>query len=208
MRCSFVHVATVLLALSANIHAATFSFLTDPFAGSNATVTPGRQIVGGEAFITFETSTDVFELFDIGGGVLFANDIAANLPTSGVNVIVLESFDNDADPATPFAAGTAANLIAAQITTPGPGFFIYFNQGLDLPRLVFSTDLNDNTADLKILFRMTNLAGNSGALSSFTAANFVMTPEPSTFVLMSAAGLFWACGYIVRRRRTRGHPAK
>ena len=33
----------------------------------------------------------------------------------------------------------------------GPGFFIYFNSGLDLPRLVYSTDLSDNTADLKVL---------------------------------------------------------
>lgn len=204
MRCSAVLVAIALLALSPTANATTFSSLTDPFAGSTALTTPGRQIVGGEPFISFDTAADVFQLFDVGGGVLFANDVVGNLPTSGVNVIVLQTLDNDANPATPFAAGNAANLIAAQITSPGPGFFIYFNQGLNLPRLVFSTDLNDNSADLKILFRMTNLVGQSDALTAFTASNFAMVPEPSSFVLMSAAGAFWAFGYIVRRRRTRG----
>ncbi len=91
----------------------------------------------------------------------FVNTVASSIPASGVNTIVLQTFDNDGNTATPFAAGNAADLIAAQITTPGPGFFIYFNQGLDLPRLVFSTDLNDPTADLKILFRLTNLTGQA-----------------------------------------------
>jgi hypothetical protein len=110
-----------------------------------------------------------------------------------VNVVVLETFDDDNNPLTPFGAGNAANLIAARITAPGPGFFIYFNQGLNLPRLVFSTDLNDNTADLKILARMLNLTGASGrdALETFTASNFTLTtdesstvPEPSTLLLL------------------------
>jgi len=120
--------------------------------------------------------------------ILFANDVVGNLPTSGVNTIVLQTFDNDGDPATPFAAGTAANLIAEQISSPGPGFFIYFNQGLDLPRLVFSTDLDDNTADLKILFRMTNLTGDAGraAIPTFSEANFEITPVPSTMPLLGS----------------------
>ena len=81
-------------------------------------------------------------------------------------------------------------MIANRITTAGPGFFIYFNQGLDLPRLVFSTDLNDPTADLKILFRMTNLTGQGGrdAMPTFTASNFEFTtvPEPSSVLIMTA----------------------
>jgi hypothetical protein len=174
--------------------AATFRFDTDPFAGTTALTTPGRQIVAGESFINFSVLTDVFSLestvFGTGGTVNFFNGPAASLPAGGLNVIVLETFDDDANPATPFAAGNAANLIAAQITTPGPGFFIYFNQGLDLPRLVYSTDLNDNTADLKILFRMTNLTGQTGrdTLPTFTAANFQITttPEPSTFTVIAA----------------------
>jgi len=210
MRNSTLCVAAALLTLSATATATTFTFNTDPFAGSDALTTPGRQVVGGEAFITFNIATDVFALgqavFGVGDEVLFANDVAGDLPTSGVNVIVLQTFDNDSDPTTPFGAGNAANLIAARITSPGPGFFIYFNSGLDLPRLVFSTDLDDNTADLKVLFRMTNLNGPGGrdAIPTFTAANFAITvPEPSTLLLLGA-GVLWACGHALRRKRAQG----
>ncbi len=198
-------IVTALLTLSATASATTFSFNTDPFAGSNALTTPGRQIVGGESFISFDTATDVFALgssvFGVGDEVHFANDVVGNLPTGGVNVIVLETLDNDANSATPFGAGNAADLIAGQITSPGPGFFIYFNSGLNLPRLVFSTDLNDNTADLKVLFRMTNLSGQPDALPTFTASNFAVVPEPPTLMLLAAAGILGVGRTTLRRRR-------
>ena len=211
-RTTFYCIGVALLLLCSTANAATFRFDTNPFAGSTALTTPGRQVVGGEASITFSIAADLFSLestvFGVASSVNFVNDVALNLPTSGVNIIVLQTFDNDANPATPFAAGNAANLIASQITTPGPGFFIYFNQGLDLPRLVFSTDLNDNTADLKILFRMTNLTGQGGrdAIPTFTAANFAITttvPEPSNFFMITAVGVIGACCYILRRRGAR-----
>jgi hypothetical protein len=215
MRRSFTSIAVVaLVALSSTAHATTFRFDDDPFAGTNVLTTPGRQVVGGEDFIAFSIANDLFSLestaFGVGGPVHFVNDVAAGLPTSGVNVVVLETFDDDANPLTPFGAGNAANLIADRITTPGAGFFIYFNQGLDLPRLVFSTDLNDPTADLKILARMLNLTGQSGrnALPSFTAANFDITttttpvPEPSTLSLI-AIGAAGAFRRVQRRKRTR-----
>jgi len=195
---------------SASANATAFRFDTDPFAGSTALTTPGRQIVAGENFINFNTATDIFSLestvFGAGSQVHFANDLAGNLPTTNINVVVLRSFDDDANSGTPFAAGNAATLIANQITTPGPGFFIYFNQGLDLPRLVFSTDLSESTADLKVLFRMTNLTGPAGrdAIPTFTASNFEFTtvPEPSSLLtIMTAAGAFFAGGYAWRRRR-------
>ena len=139
-------VASAFLLLSGAAKAAAVGFTTDPFAGSTALSTPGRQVVGGEPFITFSPATDQF-IFDLSvfgvSQLVFANDIAANLPATGVNVIVLRSLDDDANPATAFGAGSAASLIAAQLTGPGPGFFIYFNSGLNLPRLVFSTDLSD-----------------------------------------------------------------
>jgi hypothetical protein len=198
------HVVAVLLAFSATINATTFTFNSDPFAGSDALTTPGRQIVGDEIFIDFDIASDVFAfnpaVFGAGDLILFVNDLVENLPDSGENVIVLQTAP------IPFNAGLAANAIADQITSPGAGFFIYFNSGLGLPRLVYSTDLSDNTADLKILARMENLSGQPGrdALSTFSESNFVMTPEPSSFLLMTAAGALWGCGAIRRRRRARG----
>jgi hypothetical protein len=209
MRCSILLVVAALLALPATVEADTFSFTTDPFAGSTALTTPGRQIVGGEPFINFLPSSDVFSfdanIFGV-SSIHFANDVIGSVPTSGVNVIVLRTFDNDNDPTTPFAAGTAANLLAAQITSPGAGFFIYFNQGLDLPRLVFSTDLSDNTADLKVLARMTNLTGQPGrdALADFSASNFaIQTPEPTSALLLISSSALWACCHALRRKRLR-----
>jgi hypothetical protein len=195
-----------LVAFSASAQAAEFRFDTNPFAGSTAPGTPGRQVVGGEPSIVFDITSDIFsfapEVFGGGNAVLFANDEVANLPATGVNIVVNQTLDNDANPATPFGAGQAANLLAAQITDPGPGFFIYFNSGLDLARLVFSTDLSDNTADLKILARMTNLSGATGiaALPTFTESNFAIepVPEPSTLLLTTSVGLL---GLALRRRK-------
>jgi hypothetical protein len=213
--CIFYCAGLALLTLCSTAQATTFRFDTDPFAGTNVLNTPGRQIVAGESFISFNIANDVFSLessvFDTGTTVNFANAGVAALPASGVNVVVLESFDNDNNPLTPFGAGNAADLIASQVHTPGPGFFIYFNQALNLPRLVFSEDLSSNTADLKILARMLNLTGAAGmnAMPTFSASNFAITdsaapaPEPSTLLLMGQVGLVCACWYFVRRRRNK-----
>jgi hypothetical protein len=209
---SILSIGVVTLLFSAIANATVFRFDSDPFAGSTAPTTPGRQVVGGETFINFNIATDVFSLESgvfpgVGTQLHFVNDVVGNLPTGNVNVVVLRTFDNDANPATPFAAGNAADLIAGQITAPSPGFFIYFNQGLDLPRLVFSPDLNDNTSDLKVLFRMTNLTGQAGrdAMATFTAANFQITaiPEPSAVLMVTTACAFFV-GYAAWRRRVRG----
>jgi hypothetical protein len=189
-------VAALLLTVHASAQAAIITINTDPFAG--AVLTPGRDIVGGEPSVMFNPATDVFEFalsafgpYGFGPAINFINDNAADLPTGGVNVIVLEEFGP------PMAAGIAANLIADRITTPGAGFFVYFNTGLGVPRLVFSTNLNDNTADLKVIARMTNL--NAGSLASFTAQNFAVTaPEPSAILLL-ATGALW---FVRRARRS------
>ena len=146
----------------------------------------------------------------MGSPVHFANGLANTVPTSGANVIVLQNLDDDANPQTPFGASNAADLIASRITTPGPGFFIYFNQSLDLPRLVYSTDLSSSDSDLKILARMLNLNGPNGqnVIPTFTAANFEITttttaaPEPSNLLMMTGMGLIGACHIL---RRMRGH---
>jgi hypothetical protein len=206
LRCSACYIATALIAFGATLNAATFNFATDPFAGSDALTTPGRQTVAGEPSISFSTGADVFafnlSVFGV-SSLPFANDVIGSIPASGVNVIVLETFDDDATTATAFGAGNAAKLIAAQLTTPEPGFFIYFNSALNLPRLVYSTDLSDNTADLKILARMTNLTGQSGALPSFTSANFTAVPEPSSFLMLVVASVVAFGGHRLRGRRNR-----
>jgi hypothetical protein len=199
-------IAILFLTFTTNANGATISFTTDPFAGSTALTTPGRQIVGSgsELFTAFDIAADVFEFSSFVFGIdeiLFANALAGNLPTSDVNVVVLQSLDNDGDPTTPFGAGNAATLIAEQITQPGPGFFIYFNSGLHLPRLVFSTDLSDNTSDLKVLARLTDFLDQPGVLPTFTEENFSVTqvPEPATLLLMTTGGALW----VSRRRRSK-----
>jgi hypothetical protein len=206
----FVVILSLLLLPSATARAATFVFFSDPFAGSTALTTPGRQVVGGEPSISFTPGVDQFQFdvagfgsYGVGSSILFANNTIGNIPSTNVNTVVLRTFDDDANPATAFGAGIAHNLIAGQLTTPTPGFFIYFNSGLDLPRLVFSPNLDDNTADLKILARITNLTGGAGqaAMANFTATDFAIVntvPEPSSMLLLTSGGALLA---FLRRRR-------
>ena len=80
MRHTFNYLAVALLTLSANVNAASFNFVTDPFAGSDALTTPLRQIVPGEPFISFLVASDVYgfapSVFGI-DQILFANDLGA-----------------------------------------------------------------------------------------------------------------------------------
>jgi hypothetical protein len=216
MRCRILYcIGVALLSLGSTAHAATFIFNQDPFAGTNVLNTPGRQVVGGEEFLPFTISQDVFSLdamvFGTGSTVDFVNTSAANIPAGGADVVVLETFDDDNNPLTPFGAGNAADPIANQVTTPGPGFFIYFNQSLNLPRLVYSTDLSSSDADLKILARILNLTCDSGrnAIAGFASANFAIpsaaaaAPEPPSFSMIAGVGLIGA-GCWFRGRKPRG----
>ena len=160
-----------------------FRFDGDPFDGADVSA-PERQIVGNEDVIAdFSTTDDQFVLnaddFQTLSEVSFFNGLAEDLPSSGVNLIVLQDSDNDDNPATPFLAGTAANLIAEKITEPGAGFFVYFNSELGINRLVYSTDLSDPTADLKIVARLTNRSGRQAIreLPKFTSANFAFVGD-------------------------------
>jgi hypothetical protein len=201
-KAGFILTGLVILGLSivTPARATIFTFNADPFGGSTALTTPGRQVVGGELLIDFSIANDVFQFdpafFAVGNQVNFVSALATNLPSGGVNVVVLQ------DTPVALAAGSAADLIAAQITTDGAGFFVYFNTGLEAPRLVYSVNLNDNTADLKVLARMQNL--EEDALPQFTAANFSIAavaavPEPSSLFLMTTVGGLLIAG--ARRRR-------
>lgn len=207
MRAFTCCVVLALSALCSTAQASTFRFDDDPFAGTTVLDTPGRQVVGGELFLSF-TDSDQFSFdpsaFGVNGPAVVFNGPAGLVPASGVNVVVLETFDDDANALTPFGAGNAATLIANQITAPGAGFFVYFNQSLNLPRLVFSTDLSDPTADLRILARMLNLTGQPGrdALTGFQGVNFDVSaadvPEPASLALFGLG-----CATFGWRRRPR-----
>jgi hypothetical protein len=208
----FLSIALALLG-AGNASAASILFNSDPFLGSDALVTPGRQVVGNEPFISFDPLVDQFvfdqAVFGFTNPIDFANGPVGSLPTSGLDVVVLQSFDDDGDVATPFGAGNAANLIADQVTSDRSGAFVYFNSGLNLPRLVYSTNLSDPTSDLKVLARMTNLAGNPAGLGGFSAGNFAVqesaVPEPETWMMLLLG--FGAIGNLLRATRRRRQTA-
>ncbi|MEL6663607.1 MAG: calcium-binding protein [Pseudomonadota bacterium] len=159
----------------------TIAFAGDPFDGADVSAA-GRQIVGNEDFVedfNFRKDTYLFDGhdFDVGNHVNFvaldATDPHADIP-DGSNVIVLLNSDNDNNPDTPFLAGTAAAQIAGLVEEDGAGFFVYFNSNLGLNRLVWSENLADASADLKIITRQTDLTGQDAidALARFSADNF------------------------------------
>jgi PEP-CTERM motif len=196
--------AGALLA-AAPAFAANVVFNTNPFAGSSADPNDGvRTIFGGveRQLPSFDIANDRFVLdgtvFGLGGGIQFTSGLVSALPDGGVNVVVLQSTDNDNNPATAFGAGTAASLIASAIDQDGAGFFIYHNSGLQVNRLVYSTNLNSATADLSVLARITSPTGALAiaALPTFTADNFAV-PEPGTWAL----ALLGLGGAALARRR-------
>lgn len=196
MKLKKTHAALVFCALAAQgAGAATISFDVNPFTGSTALTTPGRQVFNGleRTLGSFDVGNDVFafnaNVFGLGTSLTFVNALASGLPATGADVIVLQNSDNDGNPATVFGAGTAANLIANALSADGDGFFVYFNSALNVNRLVYSTNLNDNTADLSILARISSPAGQAAinALPTFRAENFAAVPEPSSYALALAA---------------------
>lgn len=158
-----------------------FAYAGDPFEGQDVS-DPERQIIAEEDFITdFDFAEDRYSFnptdYGVGEDVNFVAVDANNPDTSiapGTNVVALLSSDNDNNPDTPFIAGTAANEIAELTTEDGSGFFVYYNSDLGLNRLVYSSNLNDSSADLKVISRQSDLVEQDAvdALSNFSADNF------------------------------------
>ena len=165
-----------------------FAYAGDPFEGEDVSALE-RQIIAEEDFITdFDFAEDSYHFnpddFGVAEDVTFAA-IDANAGgelsiAPGTNVVALLSSDNDNNPDTPFIAGTAANEIAELTVEDGAGFFVYYNSDLGLNRLVYSTNLNDSSADLKVISRQTDLTGQDAidALGNFSADNFEFEAIP------------------------------
>ena len=175
--------AGLLLLAASTANSATLLFNDNPLS-----LVPniGGQIVngaGGGPVFAFDPATDVLAFNASAFGVSsvdFATGTTTDptFPTTGVTVAVVRNAA---------AARAAATALGNQLTSTGPGFFIYFNGNLNVPRLVFSRDLGDPNADLAILARFNNLSGQNDALDAIQASNFEAVPEPSSLVLTSGA---------------------
>jgi hypothetical protein len=170
-------------------HGTVTAFDTDPFTGSTALSTAGRQVFSGleKTLPAFDVQADGFvfvaRAFGLEGPLSFVNAPSSGIPAGGATVIVLQDTDDDNNPATPFAAGNAATLIAGKVAVDGAGFFIYRNSVLNVNRLVFSTNLNDPTADLSVLARISSPTGQGAvaALPGFRSGNFSIQGVATTF---------------------------
>jgi hypothetical protein len=207
-------VATAAGALAGAARADVFSFDQDPFAGTTVLTTAGRQVVqngfqGGVFELTipdFDLANDRIRIdsrvFGVDRPLTGFVGFAADLPDQAFDFIVLRNLDGDPNTAgNQMNAGLAANLIADRLSTSAPGFFFYFNSFLNLPRLVYSTDLGSPTADLRVLARFQNLGGQAG-IDALAAGGPHLTagvPEPAAWALMIAG--FGLLGGAVRRRR-------
>lgn len=200
-------ISALAAAFATTTRAATLTFDTDPFAGTTALQTPGRQVIGNELFVpTFDLAVDdIFidgQVFNLDHQPISPfNGVAADIPASGANFVVFRTLDFDDDPTNGISlnAAQAANRIAAQITQQGAGFFVYHNSALNLNRLVYSTDLSSSTADLKVLARFQDQSGQAGvdALADWGPQLTASVPEPAAWTMMILG--FGLMGAAVRR---------
>lgn len=192
---------------------------------------------------SFDIATERFlldtQVFQINGPLVFANAVGGNPGLSGTaldnpgtfareaNFIVLQNFDNNDTNGFPanwdnsFNARRALEAIAANTDGDRAGFFMYWNEGLGVNRLAYTSNLNNGAASLQILFAQNSanllsntvdlrdgganvgLRGEANAnfnlLSSFSASNVAVVPEPSSLAFL-LGGVPLALLRRVRRR--------
>jgi len=88
---------------------------------------------GGGPVMSFNPATDVIAFSEGAFGVnsvVFANGNTTDpgFPSTGLTVAVVRNAS---------AARAVATVLADQLTSAGPGFFVYFNAGLNVPRSIF-----------------------------------------------------------------------
>jgi Ca2+-binding RTX toxin-like protein len=150
-------------------------------AFESAAVIPGdgiRQVENTPDILTDWTiGEDRFlfdaEVFGVTGNKKVSVGAAEDI-RSGANVIVITDTDNDGNAATAFNAAAAASLIAGNVDADGAGFFVYWNSALGINRLVYSENLNEATADLRVLGNINTLSGAEAiaALDDFSGRDF------------------------------------
>lgn len=152
---------------------------------------------------SFDLTSDVFALvaqtFGVSSPLTFQNVLASGGNVSdAANVIVVQNT------AATFNARTAVQTIAANTGVDRPGFFVYFNTGLSIDRLVFAANLNDPNSTLQILAAIQSPTGADALsrLAQFSAANFrfVETPLPAAAPLFVGALAVFGAAARLRRR--------
>ncbi|CEM37901.1 unnamed protein product [Vitrella brassicaformis CCMP3155] len=82
------------------------------------------------------------------------------------------------------AAMQISGVLDAINAFPGAGFLIYFNEGLQLTRLVYTPNLRDGNAPLSVLARFVDKKGRAArdALFSWNAGNFLLGGSNTDFL--------------------------
>ncbi|VEP11362.1 conserved hypothetical protein [Hyella patelloides LEGE 07179] len=160
-----------------------FVFDDDPFKGDQNVIADDdvRQVVNQPYELDdFTIADDLFVIdaqdFNIEGSVELVNGTIDELTglAQGVTdanvVVVQDGFAN---------AGAAASAIAETGVAQDAGAFVYFNENLQINRLVYSEDLGVGTADISILGNINTLNGDDAlnALPEFSEDNFAFQNE-------------------------------
>lgn len=156
----------------------------------------------------FDTDADVFQLhlgsFGITDGLNFTSLLDSTTDIGDLaNLVIVVKTDDDNDLSTGFNARSALGVIADSTDTDRAGFFIYHNQGLSINRLVFTENLNDGSASIRILAAILDPVGNEAIarLSAFSAANFEAAPVPLPAALPLFASALAGAGVLRSRRK-------